>query len=698
MKQVSAAGSEFGNTMVTSPSTPGVGPILVLMEKFASLYLATSGPHPGGIFGCFITVASLKDGTFEEYDWKVRGVAHPEEYPWVAKGQREEWASPQYADALSFADTLLRIEELTAGLLVIAADSVRMVSHIRRQCEASEVPPPRIRFASSRLLMSQHGMTANEEKQFGHLYSLGRREAQVAFIFHLARTYETTDMEELLARVGVLPGSLESKGYKPCAKAPVRGSIVGHPNPLQGRHVVVAGSHSLLSRADMKTFVEASGGKWQKTPTPKTDIAFLLAAPDENLGTERKVRELAASVQAIQLFESADLTDLVIAAPVEVQRQIRALPAHVVLKARALNEPRDWRNKVLEYPDGWPDAADVCVMCGKSVHIDQLNVLTYRHLCSSQCNKALERALDRFIEIEGIDVPRLRPYRFDRDPRVLRHTPTDNYIDFEFDGTGAKCGDVVHRGAYTTRYFRLQDLPPGHPVATDFAAGRCYSGPDSWFLENIAEENLAVAFEDMTGRWVVLRTGAMGLISPDMYLLSNIFPVPERYSLNERVRDVDDHGDLYLWEAPVFKDEPYLREDGKFPYTEAHEKERRRRDRMNRAKNSARKRMQDSGSISEVALVDVEKVFERDAFTCQLCRHPLDAGFRHPHPFSPSLDHVIPLSRGGSHMESNVQAAHLICNIIKSDAEEPRADRLLAKLEEAHERVRGSFRVLETVA
>jgi len=39
----------------------------------------------------------------------------------------------------------------------------------------------------------------------------------------------------------------------------------------------------------------------------------------------------------------------------------------------------------------------------------------------------------------------------------------------------------------------------------------------------------------------------------------------------------------------------------------------------------------------------------------------------HPHPLSASIDHIIPLSRGGTHVEGNVNGVHLRCNIQKSD-------------------------------
>lgn len=56
------------------------------------------------------------------------------------------------------------------------------------------------------------------------------------------------------------------------------------------------------------------------------------------------------------------------------------------------------------------------------------------------------------------------------------------------------------------------------------------------------------------------------------------------------------------------------------------------------------------------------EVFERDGWICQLCTEPVDRMLAYPDPMSQSLDHVIPLSRGGHHVWDNVQLAHLICN------------------------------------
>ena len=57
------------------------------------------------------------------------------------------------------------------------------------------------------------------------------------------------------------------------------------------------------------------------------------------------------------------------------------------------------------------------------------------------------------------------------------------------------------------------------------------------------------------------------------------------------------------------------------------------------------------------------EIFERDAWKCQLCHRKVNKKLKHPNPFSPSLDHIIPLSRGGAHSRANTQLAHLCCNV-----------------------------------
>lgn len=58
-------------------------------------------------------------------------------------------------------------------------------------------------------------------------------------------------------------------------------------------------------------------------------------------------------------------------------------------------------------------------------------------------------------------------------------------------------------------------------------------------------------------------------------------------------------------------------------------------------------------------------VFFRDEWVCGICSDIIDPGLPHPHPFSVSLDHIVPVSRGGVHSMDNCQAAHLRCNLRK---------------------------------
>lgn len=53
---------------------------------------------------------------------------------------------------------------------------------------------------------------------------------------------------------------------------------------------------------------------------------------------------------------------------------------------------------------------------------------------------------------------------------------------------------------------------------------------------------------------------------------------------------------------------------------------------------------------------------------CALCGKPVDFSLRYPNPLAPSIDHIIPINRGGHPSDiSNLQLAHWTCNRQKSD-------------------------------
>ena len=53
---------------------------------------------------------------------------------------------------------------------------------------------------------------------------------------------------------------------------------------------------------------------------------------------------------------------------------------------------------------------------------------------------------------------------------------------------------------------------------------------------------------------------------------------------------------------------------------------------------------------------------------CGICGKPVDMSLRYPHPMSPTVDHIIPVSKGGHPSDiSNLQLAHRCCNRQKAD-------------------------------
>jgi hypothetical protein len=60
-------------------------------------------------------------------------------------------------------------------------------------------------------------------------------------------------------------------------------------------------------------------------------------------------------------------------------------------------------------------------------------------------------------------------------------------------------------------------------------------------------------------------------------------------------------------------------------------------------------------------------IYNRDNWICQICKKPVDKRLSFPNPNCASIDHLIPLSRGGTHESVNVQLAHLSCNTSKGN-------------------------------
>lgn len=80
--------------------------------------------------------------------------------------------------------------------------------------------------------------------------------------------------------------------------------------------------------------------------------------------------------------------------------------------------------------------------------------------------------------------------------------------------------------------------------------------------------------------------------------------------------------------------------------------------------NRKRRAMQAAAFVEHVEL---PVLLERAGWVCGICSEDIPKSATFPDVLSPSLDHVIPLSRGGKHEYANAQAAHYGCNAAKQD-------------------------------
>ena len=60
-------------------------------------------------------------------------------------------------------------------------------------------------------------------------------------------------------------------------------------------------------------------------------------------------------------------------------------------------------------------------------------------------------------------------------------------------------------------------------------------------------------------------------------------------------------------------------------------------------------------------------IFIRDDWRCHICGKRTRRDVRAVHALAPTIDHLVPLSKGGPDSPENVACAHFVCNAVKSD-------------------------------
>lgn len=63
-----------------------------------------------------------------------------------------------------------------------------------------------------------------------------------------------------------------------------------------------------------------------------------------------------------------------------------------------------------------------------------------------------------------------------------------------------------------------------------------------------------------------------------------------------------------------------------------------------------------------------KKIIYATQTVCGICGKPVDMTLKYPHPLAKSVDHIIPVAKGGHPSDiDNLQLAHWTCNRQKSD-------------------------------
>jgi 5-methylcytosine-specific restriction endonuclease McrA len=65
--------------------------------------------------------------------------------------------------------------------------------------------------------------------------------------------------------------------------------------------------------------------------------------------------------------------------------------------------------------------------------------------------------------------------------------------------------------------------------------------------------------------------------------------------------------------------------------------------------------------------IRIMDIGDRDRWLCQLCGKPVDRSLSGRHPEGPTVDHILPISKGGQDTLENVQLAHHRCNSLKGN-------------------------------
>lgn len=86
-------------------------------------------------------------------------------------------------------------------------------------------------------------------------------------------------------------------------------------------------------------------------------------------------------------------------------------------------------------------------------------------------------------------------------------------------------------------------------------------------------------------------------------------------------------------------------------------------ERENRRRKNRKRHLAIQGTGGPVGMYTLAEVAQRDGGICHLCRRRVDLSLSGRHPAGPTIDHLVPVSAGGTDDPKNVALAHRSCNV-----------------------------------
>lgn len=305
-----------------------------------------------------------------------------------------------------------------------------------------------------------------------------------------------------------------------------------------------------------------------------------------------------------------------------------------------------------------PRIGDECHICSNEIPRKCLRLHLIRGVCGPDCNKKKIRKVKRLI-----DKGRIPHYselilhwpdiaaEMAREPRVFGENSSH---PFPYDlGRWVKDGDSVERDGIITNYVKLKSANQLHPDLLEIVSQVDPNFERTLLVSDSTETFQSFVLTDATGRPTNTEWPVAKLKEP---VYTPIF-------FRERILHVDEFGIPLVWNAPIFAIQ--LREKAT---SQARRKFNAQMAAANAARNSYLARARSRGVPDATAdLVDVESLKAESGGFCALCGIELDWDEVWPSDFYPTIDHILPISRGGQHVRENLQWTHWACNLRKSD-------------------------------